>query len=73
MSKAIMIFDEMPNNCIECVACRRGEDIPLGNYTYEKTFRCNFIRYDNEKIDGYIRDIFDARPDWCPLKVYQEN
>lgn len=71
MSKAILVMD-MPISCLECPLRYKSEEMPLGNFTYQSLFRCEFEPEDLCEDDGdtvYLNDIMmKSKPDWCPLK-----
>lgn len=74
VSKAILIMD-MPNCCLECPLRYEAEELHLGNYTYQKLFRCKLEPDDIEEDDiedGYLQNLYE-KPKWCPLKEYKEN
>ena len=63
MAKAVLVMD-MPESCIECPFHIKGEEIPLGNWNFHKTFECQIKRIKG--LDYYISDIQNKSPD-CPL------
>ena len=77
MSKACLIFDDFPDKCIDCPLKRNREDLPLGNFTYQRLYRCMFEPEELSEDDGdivYLNDIMmDCKPSWCPLKKVKEE
>lgn len=65
MSKAILVMD-MPNVCVECPMHYKSEDVSLGNFTYQRLYRC-MLEPENLE-DVYLPDILNKKPDWCPLR-----
>ena len=53
MAKAILILDEMPKCCADCIL---GDDDPSGLYCVPK----------DEYFDG--EDTTESRSTWCPLR-----
>ena len=56
MSKAILILDNMPKNCIGCPVRQYAMEYEDVAYVY-----CG-------KVDEVICDGITSRPNWCPLK-----
>ena len=65
MGKSVLVI-ETPNNCLECPMHYKAEEMPLGNFTYQKLFRCKIEPEDIE--DVYLSDILKRKPEWCPIK-----
>lgn len=72
MSKAVLIFDEFPRSCLECPCKYHAEDFSLGNFTYQRMYRCKFEPTDLDEDEGdivYLNNIMmDGKPPWCQLK-----
>lgn len=72
MSKACLIFDDFPDNCLECPLKRDNEHLPLGNFTYQRLYRCMFEPEHLSEDDGdivYLNGVMmNDKPPWCPLK-----
>ena len=56
--KAILVLDEMPNNCSEC-PCRNEEDFECNNQY--KGYISDYLKWNS------------GRPSWCPLKPMPEK
>ena len=74
MSKAILELDEMPISCRECPFRYMDYEIPLGNFTYKKLYRCTFEPEDIDIDDIYLNEVMESytRKLWCPIKVVEE-
>ena len=70
MSKAVLVMD-MPKNCFECPLRYEADQFLLGDFKYQKLFRCLFMPENIE--DVYLEDIMDKKQDWCPLKPMPEK
>ena len=70
MSKAVLAMD-MPENCLECPLRYEADQLLLGDFKYQKLFRCLFMPENIE--DVYLEDIMDKKQDWCPLKPMPEK
>ena len=68
--KAVSVMD-MPDNCFECPFCYKAEDFSLGDFKFQKMFRCKLEPEDIE--DVYLSNIMNKKPDWCPLKPMPEK
>lgn len=82
MSKAILVLEEMPDNCKKCPLCKKDELIALGYYAYEQLYICQFmpeeVLHDEEDCsagDYYINKymVESTKPDWCPLQQMPEK
>lgn len=62
--KSILVLDT-PSRCAEC---------PLMSTDYARGFQevCNASAKNFLAEAWKIKDIFDVRPDWCPLKPMNE-
>lgn len=74
MSKAILVLDEMPVNCLECPFRVKGDLIQLPGFHYQQLFRC---RVGHAKGDEWDNDIpvdsmMKKRMKWCPLKESED-
>ena len=58
MPKAILVLDEMPNNCSEC-PCRNEEDFECNNQY--KGYIGDYLEWNS------------GRPSWCRLKPIPEK
>ena len=71
MSKAVLVMD-MPSSCLECPLRYESEEISLGNFSYQKLFRCKCepenISEDNGDIVFLNNIMMESKPDWCPLR-----
>lgn len=78
MSKAILTFD-VPYCCNDCPFCYKETDMPMGNLTYKKLYRCkkeSDVDYDEqEDFDPYVNGYMfkGGRPDWCTLRVLSDE
>lgn len=63
MSKGILIFEKIPENCSECPGCQHdGYYSPMKCHLGSK-FNDNFLNGANLLV----------RPNWCPLKPVPEK
>ena len=65
MKKVYFVIDE-PSCCAECQMRYLYEELHLGDFKYQKLFRCKIQPEDVEDI--YLEDIINKKPKWCPLK-----
>lgn len=70
MSKAVLVLDEMPDNCFKCRFCQFAFDSDL----FEDGEA--YCAYESESIQENLDN--GSKPDWCPLrelpgKAYHEN
>ena len=65
MKKAYFVIDA-PSRCAECPMRYFFEELHLGDFKYQKLFRCKIQPEDIEDI--YLEDIINKKPKWCPLK-----
>lgn len=76
MIKAVLVMD-MPSSCLECPLRYESEEISLGNFSYQKLFRCKCepenISEDNGDIVFLNNIMMESKPDWCPLRELPEK
>lgn len=65
MAKGIIVVDEIPKSCVECPMCYHAEDMSLGEFKYERLYKCKLEPEDIEQV--YLEDILHKKPDWCPI------
>ena len=65
MAKGIIVLDEIPRSCIECLMCYHATDMSIGKFQYERLYRCGLEPEDLEQV--YLEDICHKKPDWCPI------
>ncbi len=68
--KAVLVMD-MPENCLECPLRYHDGDTPLGDFKFQRLYRCRLEPEDIEDI--YLSDIINKKQDWCPLKEMPEK
>ena len=72
MSKAILVLDEMPVNCLECPFRVKGELIQLPGFCYKQLFRCSvghdILGYDDLDVSLMLKQ----RMKWCLLRELPE-
>lgn len=59
MSKAVLVLDEMPDNCFKCRFCQFAFDSDL----FEEGEA--YCAYESESIQENLDN--GSKPDWCPL------
>ena len=64
--KGIIVLDEVPKSCVDCPMCHHAEDMSLGQFKYERLYRCKLEPEEVEQV--YLDDILHKKPDWCPIK-----
>ena len=76
MSKCFLVMD-MPSSCLECPLRYESEEISLGNFSYQKLFRCKCepenISEDNGDIVFLNNIMMESKPDFCPLRKLPEK
>ena len=70
MSKAVLVMD-MPRKCIECPFCYKADELSLGDFKYQRLYKCLVQPEDVE--DVYLDDIIKTRKHWCPFKPMPEK
>lgn len=83
MSKAMLILDEMPDSCRECLFRRKDSMIAHDRYTFEQLYTCQVTPEDiwfcgedeDEEVNIYVNEhmINQTKPDWCPLKEVKDE
>ena len=63
--KGIIVLDEIPKSCVECPMCYHAEDMSLGQFKYERLYKCKLEPENIEHV--YLEDILHKKPDWCPI------
>ena len=63
--KAVLVLDEMPNNCEECQLCKQYKRVPHV-LDYEDTYEIFCTGIDNLCLKEVPKG---DRPYWCPLKA----
>ena len=71
MSKGIIILNEIPETCIECPMHFHATDMSIGNFQFERLFRCELEPEDVEQV--YLEDICHTKPDWCQIRPIPEE
>lgn len=69
--KGIIVLDEVPKSCVDCPMCYHAEDMSLGQFKYERLYRCKLEPEEVEQV--YLEDILHKKPDWCPIKAIPEK
>ena len=64
--KGIIVLDEIPKSCVECSMCYHAEDMSIGQFKYERLYKCKLEPEDIEQV--HLEDILHKKPDWCPIK-----
>lgn len=74
MSKAMIVLDEMPINCMECPFRFKGDLVQLPGFQYQQLFRCRVGHAKNDRWDNDIPvdSMRKKRMKWCPLKELPE-
>ena len=67
MAKGIIVVDDIPQTCIECPMHFHATDMSIGDFRFERLFRCKLEPEDAEQV--YLEDICHTKPDWCPIKI----
>lgn len=64
--KGIIVLDKIPKACVDCPMCYHAGDMSIGNFKYERLYRC---KLEPEEIEGgYLCDILHKKPEWCVVK-----
>lgn len=76
MDKVVIVLDK-PDCCLECVFRRHSEDMSLGNFTYQRLYRCGlepeYLNEDNGDVI-YLNDfMLNGKAPWCPLRDLPEK
>lgn len=64
--KGIVVLDEIPKSCVDCPMCYHAEDMSLGQFKYERLYKCKLEPENIEQV--YLEDILHKKPDWCPIR-----
>lgn len=65
MSKAVLVIDEMPDNCFKCKLCQFAFDSEL----FEDGEA--YCVYESESIQENFDN--ESKPEWCPLRALPEK
>ena len=66
MAKGIIVLDDIPRSCFGCPMCYYAEDMSLGQFKFERLYRCKLESEDVGQV--YLEDICHTKPDWCLIK-----
>lgn len=69
--KGIVVLDEIPKSCVDCPMCYHAEDMSLGQFKYERLYKCKLEPENIEQV--YLEDILHKKPDWCPIITAKDN